>query len=251
MIKKVRLAEEEYNKIAQGYTDATKRPMRKFAYEPTVVNYIKEEIKDSKILDLACGEGVSTRLFKSLDAETVLGLDISQDLINIAKKTPESNIDYAVSDVFSDDLSKYGEFDIVTAIMLIHYAGSKSEIVNLLNKVKSCLKSGGLFYLLTINPKLAQTGYSAYGINLSGAKNEGESFETTLSDFEGNKFCSFTNTFWKQETYNQLFDEAGFNLEWFPGIVSSEGIKEYGEEFWVEYLKNPVYTVIKAYKINS
>lgn len=252
MTKTTRQAEEEYNKMAQGYADATKRAMRVYSYEPTVVKYIQEEIKGAKVLDLACGEGVSSRLFQSMGAESVLGLDISQDLINIANSTPRENVEYGVADVFSDDLSKYGKFDVVTAIMLIHYANSRKELEFFMNNVLSCLKDSGVLYLLTVTPTFLKTGYKNYGVRLTPeGSEESSSVLVELHDFDWKKYCEFHINYYSKETYNKLFDEYGLDIEWLPGVVSPEGIKEFGEDFWKEYLSNPVYSIIKARRRNK
>lgn len=252
MTNNIRLAETEYNDIAKGYTEATKRPMRKFCYEPTVVEYIKNEIKDATVLDLACGEGVSSRLFKKMGAQSVLGLDISKELIDIANLTPELGIKYGVADVFADDLSKYGQFDIVTAIMLIHYANNEEELKYFIKNVSACLKSNSVFYLLTVNPLLLKEGYKNYGIKLSSEdKNEGAAVLVELHEFDWKKYCEFHINYYSKETYNKLFNELGFEIEWLPGIVSEEGIKEYGQEFWKDYVNNPIYMIIKAKRLNK
>jgi SAM-dependent methyltransferase len=245
------LAETEYNAIAGKYTEATKRPMRIFAYEPTVVEYIKEEIVDANVLDLACGDGVSSRLFKKMGAKSVLGLDISKDLINIANSIPVTNIKYEVADVFSKSLSEYGQFDVVTAIMLIHYANNKEELKFFVKNVSTCLKSKGIFYLLTVNPLFLKNGYENYGIKLSpSGPTEGSPVLVELSDFDWKKYCEFHINYYSQETYDSLFDKLGFDIEWLPGVVSPEGIKEYGKEFWNDLVENPFYMIIKAKKRN-
>jgi len=35
-------------------------------------------------------------------------------------------------------------------------------------------------------------------------------------------------------------------VEWLPPKVSDEGIMEFGEEFWVEALNNPLCTAMRA-----
>ena len=65
-------AKEEYNKCAIGYEKATIRPMRKFAYEPTILNAIGN-LNGEIVLDIACGEGVSSRMIKQFGAKKIIG----------------------------------------------------------------------------------------------------------------------------------------------------------------------------------
>ena len=50
------------------------------------------------ICDLACGEGFYTRKFRALTKGKVCGLDISEGMIELAKKQPCEGIDYIVHD---------------------------------------------------------------------------------------------------------------------------------------------------------
>ncbi len=245
--EKMNKAREEYNKCVKGYAKATIRPMRRFAYEPTILNAISE-IKGKVVLDIACGEGVSSRMIKSLGAKKVIGVDVSEELIKKAKETGGEDIEYFVCDVFSEDLSKFGKFDIITGIMILHYSNSLSQLKKLIKNISNALNKKSIFYSLTINPNILVRGYNEYGIKISNPKKEGDSVLTELHDFEWNKYCEFTNYYWKKETYTELLESEGFKVEWIPGIVSKEGRKKYGKEFWKNYLKNPIYTMIKAIK---
>jgi len=134
--------------------------------------------------------------------------------------------------------------------MIIHYADSKDMLLKLLKNIFNALKKRGTFYTLTVNPEILKTGYRNYGIQISKAEKEGDSVKTELHDFDWNKFCDFTNYYWSKETYENTFKEAGFEIEWIPGIVSDAGLKEYGELFWEDYLKNTPYIMIKSRKID-
>ncbi len=238
---------EQYNKYAKGYTEATIRPMREFAYNPTILNSIKN-LKGKLVLDIACGEGISSRMMKELGAKKVVGIDISDKLIRKAKEVGGDGIDYFVSDIFSDNLSKFGKFDVVTGIMILHYADSLNKLKNLIKNISKALKQGGVFYSLTVNPKILSTGYKNYGIKISRASKEGDSVLVELHDFNWNKFCEFTNYYWRKETYNNSFQELGFTVEWLNGFISKKGVREYGEDFWKDFFKSPVYLMISVEK---
>lgn len=236
---------KEYNKVAEGYAKATVRPMRKFAYEATCLRYLKD-VSGKNVLDLACGEGVSSRILKSLGAKSVVGLDLSEELIKIAK-SHKDGVKYFVRDCIGEDISDFGKFDSVTAIMFLHYSKTKGDIKKAVKNIKSVLKSGGIFYSLTVNPRFLKEGYEKYGIKIvpHGGK-EGDETTTMLHDFDWNKYCEFTNYYWSKKTYEEIFDEFGFEIEFLPGVVSQEGLDEYGKDFWKDYLKEPVYMMIKA-----
>ena len=221
--------------------------MRRFAYEPTVKHHVGD-LRRKRVLDLACGEGVSSRMMRELGATEVIGVDLSEELIRKARQKG-GEIRYLVRDCINGDLSELGNFDAVTAIMLLHYAESENQLRGAIRNIHRTLVPKGVCSALIVNPDTLETGYENYGIRLSRAKSEGEPVLTELHDFNWDKFCEFTDYAWRRETYDRIFQEEGFETEWLPGIVSKEGVQEYGEEFWKDYLENPIYMMIKAKKV--
>lgn len=240
--------EAVYDKIIDGYEKATVRPLRKFAYDYTIEHYVGD-LKDKKVLDLACGEGVSTRMLHDLGAKTVHGIDISEKQIELAKKQEIPGVTYEQMDCMNDDFRGEGNFDVVSGMMFIHYAKSKEQIQKVLQNVHSALKDDGVFYAMTVNPDLLKNGYQEYGIKITPqGKTEGSEALIELHDFDWNKFCEFAIHGWSKETYQELFESEGFEIEWQEGVVSEEGIDKYGKEFWQDFINNPAYVIIKAVK---
>jgi 2-polyprenyl-3-methyl-5-hydroxy-6-metoxy-1,4-benzoquinol methylase len=248
----VKLTVEEYDAIAQGYQEATKRELRSLTLEPTIIKHLGD-LSGKKVLDLACGEGYSARLCRNLGAERVVGIDVSPKEIDMARKLEfgvekESQIEYLVGDV-SADIDVVDKFDVITAIMLLHYSDTKEKMAQMIKNISSHLKKGGTFFTTMPNPEIT-TDYNNYGVKLQfKGKNEGASFTTTLCDFSGKELCSFTNYHWTKKTYQKLLEENGFTVEWLDILVSSNGIKKYGEKFWLDFKALPVYAAIRAVKI--
>jgi SAM-dependent methyltransferase len=240
-------AKNEYDSNPKGYVEATKRPLRKFAYEPTIKKLL-DDLEGKEVLDLACGDGMSSRFIKSLGAKKVVGLDISEKLINIARQNKDPDIEYFIENVFSEDILKYGKYDVVTGIMIVHYAESKKLLEKLFQGIFKVLKPGGVFYALTVNPDLYKTGYENYGVRISGVINEGESSKVELHDFSWKKYCEFTNYYWTKNTYKSALENSGFDIEWVDGAISEEGINTLSLEYWKRYFDQPIYLGIKAKK---
>jgi 2-polyprenyl-3-methyl-5-hydroxy-6-metoxy-1,4-benzoquinol methylase len=237
----------EYDKISKEYSHATERPLRKFAYEYSIRNSIGD-LRGKNVLDLACGDGVSSRIMKELGAESVFGLDSSEKMIDLAKKSND-NIGYEQRDCIKGDLSDLEKRDVVTGIMLIHYAESKKEIEALVKNIAAVLESEGVFWGLTVDPDYLTNGYDEYGIKITPlTSEEGGSALIELSDFDSNKFCEFHINSWSRGIYQSIFEKFGFDVEWIPGSVSNDGIEIYGKEFWADYLQKPPYLIIKASK---
>jgi SAM-dependent methyltransferase len=97
----------------------------------------------AKVLDIGCGTGVKAK-YLSAKGLKVLGLDFSEQMINIAKReVPEA--EFVVLDMKEvGELS--GEFEgIFMQASLLHIP--KNEALNVLTKIKTKLKPSGLLYI--------------------------------------------------------------------------------------------------------
>lgn len=96
------------------------------------------DVKNKKILDLGCGYGENDKYYKELGAKSVLGLDISTHMIEMANKyNKDKDINYKV--MAMEDICKINDkFDIVMSSLAFHYVKDYNELVkniyNLLNK---------------------------------------------------------------------------------------------------------------------
>jgi len=241
-------AEMEYNEIADGHEQATKRELRKYTSDYSWAKLLGD-LKGKRALDLACGEGISSRLLRDLGADEVVGVDISEKLINKAateekRINPDRPIEYIVGDIAN--LPVKGKFDVITGAMALHYSDSEDMMRKIISGAKNNLESGGFFYASIPNPERMK-GSDSYGVKMTPTTGEeGSAVKIELKDFKNKKLSEFTNYYWFKETYEKIFKEAGFDIEWVDSEVSPEGKKELGEEFWQEYEKNPVYVMIKA-----
>src|ERR1043165_1089229 len=87
------------------------------------------DLASLSVLDLACGDGMGTRLLKRWGAERVVGVDISPQMIALARQQEEAQplgIAYRISDAAT--LGKIGQFDRVAAAYLLHYAEHRKQL---------------------------------------------------------------------------------------------------------------------------
>lgn len=88
-------------------------------------------VAGKSILDLACGDGYSTRKFKPT-AKDVVGVDISEKMIELAKQEEAREplgIEYLVCDAL--ELGKIGRFDRVVASFLLHFSQTKEQLLKI------------------------------------------------------------------------------------------------------------------------
>lgn len=240
----------EYDSIAKEYAKADQRLLRRFCYAPHFKTYIGQ-LNGERALDIGCGNGASTRLIKSLGAGEVIGTDISSAQIDLARSKQSEGITYYQRDARQSH-SDFGSFNLVTAMLMLHTSETLADLQSMVKTASDVLLPGGRFHAIVANFKTDKKTQEHYGCRYTFVEGipprEGALIDVELSDLEGNKLCNLKDHFWPRQTYEKVFHENGLSFESLPGIVSEEGIKAYGEEFWKEYLKNPLYLMIKGVK---
>ena len=100
------------------------------------------DVKDKEILDLGCGAGNNDRKLIEKSAKSVLGIDLSKKMIEVANKENDlDNIEYKVMSM--NDIDKINrKFDLVVSSLAIHYI---EDYDNLCKKIYNLLNDGGEF----------------------------------------------------------------------------------------------------------
>lgn len=93
-----------------------------------------------KVLDLGCGSGNNCRKAIQLGASYVLGIDVSQNMINLANKVNhDEHINYQV--LAMEDLDQLADnFDIIISSLAFHYV---EDYDKLLKDIYRLLNNGG------------------------------------------------------------------------------------------------------------
>ena len=135
----------DYDSIAEGYAAIGDNSIiRKYIITPTFLS-ILGDVEGLSAIDLACGDGICARELKRLGASRVVGVDISEKMIKLARQKEKSplGIEYMVHDV--RDLPTIGAFDIATAAFLLHYSRTKAQIGKMCEAISRNLKPEGRF----------------------------------------------------------------------------------------------------------
>lgn len=129
----------------------------------------KYDFRPSLVLDVACGTGNLASELYNLDYE-VIGIDISEAMINIAK-TNNPEIQFYIADITDFYIDR--KFDLITCSF---------DSMNYLTKDEEILKA-----LSNIHSHLSDTGYYIFDINTPTLYEE-KHFGTIDKDLDGIKF---------------------------------------------------------------
>ncbi|MBD2450334.1 class I SAM-dependent methyltransferase [Nostoc sp. FACHB-152] len=231
-----------YNSIAQQYKKSKQLSFR-LHIEAYTYFHLLGNLVGKSILDLACGEGFYTRLFKLQGAAQVVGVEISEKMIELAKQeeTRQSqDIEYILCDVF--ELGKIGSFDLVVASYLLNYAQTKEQLLKMCQNIFVNLKPGGRFVTINNNESQSPSSYLAtekYGFikSIDSPLIEGTPIKYTFTISASDNKFSFYNYYLSRATYEWAFRSVGFQeIRWQKPVVSPQGIAEFGQEFWQDFL---------------
>ena len=126
-----------------------------FTARPYVLEMI-QPLSGIHVLDLGCGEGFVARQVRAAGAASVIGIDLSEGMIQQAraeeKRLPQG-IKYRQENVaLVQDVQENG-FDRVIAVFLFNYLTSE-EMTKVMRRVRGWLKSGGRFVFTVPHPSL-------------------------------------------------------------------------------------------------
>ena len=229
-----------YDKFANQYKASKRLPFRQYI-EWYSYNKLLGDVRQKSVLDLACGEGYYTRRIKRKGADTVVGVDVSEKMIRLAKQQEQNHpleIDYRLGDVMA--LASIGKFDLVVASYLLNYAQTKEQLLKMFQTIAANLKSGSRFVGINNNPDQPPESFpicEKYGFtkSISGPLKEGAVI--TYKFFRGGQKFRFDNFYLRRSTHEWAAKKAGLNsIQWHKIEVAPDGLKIFGQEFWRDFI---------------
>lgn len=110
------------------------------APEWPAVRALLPDLAGKRVADLGCGFGWASRWFRDQGAVSVLGVDLSQNMITRARAdTDDSSIEYRIADLETLDLPE-AAFDLVYSALTFHYIRDFERLVSM---IASALVSDG------------------------------------------------------------------------------------------------------------
>ncbi|VDL73973.1 unnamed protein product [Nippostrongylus brasiliensis] len=169
---------------------------------------------------------ISKKLIDGGAAE-VLGVDNSEEMVATAKKNfgDVKGLQFKHQSISAVHYNGAGDFDVAVAFFVLQFMKDEKELRSAIRNIFYSLKADGLLVAIVPN----------------GVKD----YNPTRTD--GLKFGAAVNL--KED--RQLHDGRRLDVEFLHPVISDEGLKLYGEEFFASYLNPPKDIVIRAHKIRN
>jgi ubiquinone/menaquinone biosynthesis C-methylase UbiE len=160
--------------------------------EQMAVLSLLPEVKGMAVLDLGCGAGELCRRIQAMGAMQTIGVDISANMLELAKKDIPAGVTFQQKAMEDLDFGKE-TFDLVVSSLAFHYV---ADLPKLLEKIYIILKPSGWLLFSTEHPVLT----SSQGIHHGWVK-----------DASGHKLC------WPVDRYSE---EGKRESHWFiEGVI--------------------------------
>jgi SAM-dependent methyltransferase len=211
-----------------------------------VLKELLPELRYKSVLDLGCGFGWHCRYAREQQARSVIGVDISEKMLQKAREmTNDSLISYVnmpIEDInFSDS-----QFDVVISSLAFHYIKSFEAICK---KVYDCLKPGGSFVFSVEHPIFTSRNeqdwyYDDKWNRLHWAVDNYQSEGLRETTFLTENVIKYHRTF---STYINDLINAGFIVRTVKEPIPSEEMLKSNAEMKDE-LRRPMFLIISAEK---
>ena len=208
------------------------------------------DVKGLKILDLGCGSGEECVEYIKMGAKAVVGVDISEKMLEVAK---EKNSDPAITYLcmpMEDIGSIEGEFDLAVSSLALHYIEDFKGVVK---NVGRLLKKGGEFIFSQEHPMV--TCHSGTAGSRWTRDENGKKIHVNISNYgkEGERETSWFVD--NVKIYHRMFStvindlaEGGFAVERLAEPLPSDELLEKYPEYY-DLFHKPDFLLVKARKV--
>ncbi|MBY8974262.1 class I SAM-dependent methyltransferase [Rhodobacteraceae bacterium NNCM2] len=197
-------------------------------------------------LDLAAGEGRTARRLIKAGAASVLGADVSAEMIRRAEAQSAgiAGLRFIVLDASDPDFELPTPVDLVTAMYLLHYAPTEEVFQAIADLVSRNLKPGGRFVTYTISPDYDFSALDPELRTVCGFDYsiiDGNHLTLNIGDERVNIWQ------WSHEVHRERLERAGLtDIRW-HGLECPTGASDAAERI-AFYIANPSCKVLTAVK---
>jgi 2-polyprenyl-3-methyl-5-hydroxy-6-metoxy-1,4-benzoquinol methylase len=123
-----------------GYSRARENPVAmNYTVEQPAIRALLPAVAGASVLDLGCGAGDFARWLVDQGAESVLGIEPSENMLEVARENPKPEIEFRQSFVEELELPK-AQFDLVVSSLMFHYVENLNPVIR---KIRQWMKPGG------------------------------------------------------------------------------------------------------------
>ena len=213
---------------------------------PALFSLIDKNLENKVILDLGCGYGENTNFLLNRKASRVVGVDISQNMIDLANKfNKKDNTEYLCMDMQDIDKINF-KFDLIISSLAIHYV---KDYELLIKKIYNLLNDNGVFIFslehpITIAPKEGKKWNCDDNGNPTGF---------VLSNYqepgERNIFWLTDNVIKYHRTFSQIINGLIDNRFEINKVLEPKPVNPYiDNKRNIECIHKPYFLIIKALK---
>jgi SAM-dependent methyltransferase len=203
------------------------------------------DLRGKRVVDLGCGFGWASRWMRQQGAASVLGIDLSQNMIRRARAdTTDAAIEYRIADLDTLDLPETA-FDFAYSALAFHYV---QDFERLMRVVHNALVSGGQLVFTIEHPIFMAAQHPHWITDEEGRKTwpvnryfiEGE----RRTDWFARGVLKYHRTL--GTTLTTLM-RTGFQIRWVEEFVpTSEQIQQTPQ--LAEELERPMMLIVSAFK---
>ncbi|WP_245219497.1 class I SAM-dependent DNA methyltransferase [Pseudomonas parafulva] len=238
------LESAEYNVIGGLFESFTDTAAQREVEVRTILHMVGD-VHGKSILDVACGFGYFGRQLRQRGARKVVGVDISQKMIDLAREESArtgDDLEFHVRD--ASKMEKLGNFDMVVAAWLFNYASSLDDLENMFKCVAANLSTGGTLVAYTVEPdfELGLGNFTSYGVNVRTEEPWGPGYRHQ-AEFVTQPPSPFTFYRWGRADYERAAKNAGFSsLRWQKPLLLKADEQKYTPGFWDVFKDNCLQT---------
>ncbi|MEU5534607.1 class I SAM-dependent methyltransferase [Streptomyces sp. NPDC020362] len=241
---------EQYQASSTQY-DSVKNLPYAFAERETLLSGMPD-LTGKRVLDVACGTGFYSRIFKRLGAETVVGVDIERSMVDVARQIETEQplgITYEVGD--AAELPVLGGFDVVAPVWAFVHAKDAAEYHEMVSRCAANLVPGGTMVALCSNPDIdleKMSVYPRYGLSITPKEKHGE-LQVIHIEMDVEPHVGFDGFFWPAGTTEAAMEKAGLvDVRRLPNRAPGHaaGLSEKG--YWADFVANPPFALYTATK---
>jgi toxoflavin synthase len=216
-LKSQRITGTDYNqdRIAEQYEQAIYAQAWRSRVEAHSFLSLIGDVKGKKVLDVACGEGRFTRILRKAGAQEVVGIDISDRMIESARQQEARQplgIEYRVEDVRTLVAQPY--FDLVVSGWLLAHARTRDELAQMCQGLASQVSPGGRFVMVTTNPGVydfdSAPDYRKYGYEMALADHAFDGAPINFTVLLEDSTLKINDYYLPMTAYESAFTQAGF-----------------------------------------